>query len=269
MMYYRVLRKLIRYILAMCLIIGGFSCGLIVIAWSNGKNGFQYPFKSFVVTLTMAMGEFETSDRYEEFFQDEEEEIGRTFALILIILMIFSCTITMINLFIAAIIDDKNELEETVFRENLFYMARSSEVIKDIFKTLKKRFHLSLPWFNEKFNVKQSKEFFCLHQVCGKTCWGDQNKRKLPSYIRHKLPKLKEIAQKNIARQKIKEKQSQIDSEKAGTNPHKEQNLVELNNHMLLLRSQLSSFDIESIGSRPGSVVDKGPVLPPNETFSY
>ena len=268
-MYYRVLRKLIRYILAMCLIIGGFSCGLIVIAWSNGKNGFQYPFKSFVVTLTMAMGEFETNDRYEEFFQDEEEEIGRTFALILIILMIFSCTITMINLFIAVVIADKNELEDTVFRENLFYMARSSEVIKDIFKTLKRRFNLSLPWFNDKFNVKQSKEFFCLHQVCGKKCWEDKNKRKLPSYIRHKLPRLKEIAQQNIARQKLKEVQSQINSAKAGTSPQKEQNLAELHNHMLLLRSQLSSIDMDSFGSRPGSAVDKGPVIPPNETFSY
>ena len=87
-MYYRVLRKLIRYILAMCMIIGGFSCGLIIIAWSNGKNGFQFPFKSFVVTLTMAMGEFETVERYEDFKQDEEEEIGRTFAMILIIFMI-------------------------------------------------------------------------------------------------------------------------------------------------------------------------------------
>ena len=256
-MYYRVLRKLIRYILAMCLIIGGFSCGLIVIEWSNGKNGFQDPFKSFVVTLTMAMGEFETNDRYEEFKQDEEHEIGRTFAMILVILMIFSCTITMINLFIAVVIADKIELEETVFRENLFYMARSSEVIKDIFKTLKRRFGLSFPSFNDKFNVEQSKETFCLHQVCGKKCSEDKTKRKLPSYIRNKLPSLKKIAQQNISRQKLKEVQSQIISEKAGTNPQKEQNLAELKNRKLLLRSQLTSID--SIGSRPGSAEDNKP----------
>ena len=244
-MYYRVLRKLIRYILAMCMIIGGFSCGLIIIAWSNGKNGFQKPFKSFVVTLTMAMGEFETVERYEEFKQDEKEEIGRTFAMILIIFMIFSCTITMINLFIAVVIADKNELENTVFMENLFYMARSSEVLKDIFKTLQTRFHFTLPSFNVKYNVSKPKETFCLHQVCGKKC----KKRKLPSYIRHMLPKLKEIAKRNnINREKVKPDQTDIISEKEGTDAQMDQKIEKLNTKLnkLLLICQNSSID--SIG---------------------
>ena len=261
-MYYRVLRKLIRYILAMCMIIGGFSCGLIIIAWSNGKNGFQYPFKSFVVTLTMAMGEFDTVGRYEEFKQDEEEEIGRTFALILIIFMIFSCTITMINLFIAVVIADKNELENTVFMENLFYMARSSEVIKDIFKTLKRKFGLSFKSFNDKFNVEDTKETFCLHQVCGNLCWKDKKKRKLPSYIRHMLPKLKEIAKQNVNRQNLKEVDTKIKiSEKETTSPQNDQDLDKLykRREKLILRTQLTSID--SIGSRPGSAVDTGHVL--------
>ena len=248
-MYYRVLRKLIRYILAMCMIIGGFACGFIVISWSNGKNGFQYPLKSFVVTLTMAMGEFETMERYNAFNQDEEEEIGRTFALILMIFMIFSCTITMINLFIAVVIADKNELEESVFRENLFYMARSSEVAKDIFKFLYRTFGWTFSSFNKKFNVEQTKETFCLHQVCGIGC----RKKKLPSYIRGKLPRLKEIAKQNVYRQKKQKKvQDEINLEKAGTDPQKEQNIERLENRKLqwLMRDQTS---IDSIGSRPSS----------------
>ena len=214
------------------------------------------------------MGEFETVERYEDFKQDEEEEIGRTFAMILIIFMIFSCTITMINLFIAVVIADKNELENTVFMENLFYMARSSEVIKDIFKTLKRTFNLSFQSFNDKFNGEKTKETFCLHQVCGKQCWEDQKKRKLPSYIRHMLPKLKEIAKQNINRQNLKEVQTMINSEKAGTNPEKDQHLDELykRKEKLLLRSQLTSID--SIGSRPGSAVDTGQVLS-DEAFPY
>ena len=248
-MYYRVLRKLIKYIVAMCAIIGGFACGLIVISWSNGKNGFQYPLKSFVVTLTMAMGEFETRERYDAFNQDEDEEIGRTFAMIPIIFMIFSCTITMINLFIAVVIADKNELEETVFRENLFYMARSSEVIKDIFKFLNRTFHWTCSSFNKKFNVERTKETFCLHQVCGIRC----RKKKLPSYIRGTLPRLKEIAKQNVYRQKqIKKVQDEINLENAGTDPQKEQNIEKLKNIKLklLMRDQTS---IDSVGSRPSS----------------
>ena len=233
-MYYRVLRKLIRYIVAMCMIILGFSGGLIIIAWSTGKNGFQSPFRSFVVTLTMAMGEFETNNRYEEFHQDEPEEIGRTFAMILIILMIFSCTITMINLFIAVVIADKNELEATVFKENLFYMARSSEVIKDIFKFLSRTFNVTFSTFNKKFNIENPEEIFCVHQVCGEQCLGEKKKRKLPSYIRHMLPRLKEIARQNIVREQIDEVKTDI-KEKGKTS----ENLAKLNK----LRNRLTSND--------------------------
>ena len=264
-MYYRVLRKLIRYILAMCMIIGGFACGFIVISWSNGKNGFQYPLKSFVVTLTMAMGEFETMERYNAFNQDEEEEIGRTFALILMIFMIFSCTITMINLFIAVVIADKNELEESVFRENLFYMARSSEVIKDIFKSLNRKFGWTFSSFNNKFNVKYTKETFCLHQVCGKRCWEDEEerKRKLPSYVWGTLPKLKEIANRQ---KKLKKVQDEINWEKAGSSPQKEQNLEKLNKRklQLLMRDQAS---IDIVGSRPSSVKDRIHGFSDNEAY--
>ena len=176
--------------------------------------------------------------------------------MILIIFMIFSCTITMINLFIAVVIADKNELEETVFRENLFYMARSSEVAKDIFKSLKRKLNWTFTSFNAKFNVEQTKEKFCIHQVCGRKCWKDkEGKRKLPSYVWGTLPRLKEIAKQNITRENLKENQEMIDSEKAGNSPLKEQNLEKLRNQRLLLRSQLSSID--SDWSRPSSVVDR------------
>ena len=195
-MFYRVLRKLIRYIVAMFMIIQGFSCGFIVTKWSNRKNGFKNPFKSFVITLTMAMGEFSGKDIYNSFKQDEEEEIGRTFAMILIILMIFSCTITMVNLFITVVITDKEELGKAVFIENLFYMARSSEVIRDLFNCDR-----------DKFKEKEKRPIFCVHQVCGKTC----GKKKLPSLIQHMLPKLKEIVKRNINQRKRNMEQQSLE----------------------------------------------------------
>ena len=64
-MFSRVLRKLARYVIAMFMIVAGFSVGLNVITYGTGQAfQFENPFKSFVLTLTMAMGEFNADTLY-------------------------------------------------------------------------------------------------------------------------------------------------------------------------------------------------------------
>ena len=55
-MFTRVLMRLINYVVAMFIFVGGFSCSLEIVTY--GTEGFQLtaPFKNFVLTLTMAMG---------------------------------------------------------------------------------------------------------------------------------------------------------------------------------------------------------------------
>lgn len=187
-MFARVFNKLLRYVIAMFMIVGGFSCGLNVITYGQA-DGFQFetPFKSFVLTLTMAMGEFNAGDLYREYeskinetmVNDKETadhiKIGRTIAMIILVFMILAGTITMINLFVAVIISDKEKMEDEVFKLKLFYMAEGSELIKNLHT-------------NTQFGPKVDQEIvFCVHKICGPSCKAervsDSNARIVPDLI--------------------------------------------------------------------------------------
>ena len=183
-MFSRVLSKLSRYVIAMFMIVWGFSCGLNVITFGSGLGfEFETPFKSFVLTLTMAMGEFNAADLYKDFMDvGEYTRVGRTLTLVIVVFMIFSGTIVMINLFVAVIISDTKRLEYEVFKEKLFFMAEGSEFIKDL---------LPIKWQS---GLKvQSSITFCVHKICGQTC----KEERVPESIARIVPELQKIAEKN------------------------------------------------------------------------
>ena len=197
-MFARVLRKLARYVIAMFMIVAGFSVGLNVITYGTGQAfQFENPLKSFVLTLTMAMGEFNADSLYQDYdnklktalLKDLEYMIvGRTLAMIILVCMILTGTITMINLFVAVIISDKEKMEVDVFKQKLFYMAEGSELIKNLVVS-KMQSDLKV---EEQITV-------CVHKICGPMCTAE---RVSPS-IGRIVPKLIELANKNQATENI------------------------------------------------------------------
>ena len=190
-MFARVLRKLGRYVVAMFMIVGGFSVGLNVITFGTDQDfQFENPFKSFVLTLTMAMGEFNADNLYQDYdnkiirLKDKPNlKVGRTIAMIILVCMILAGTITMINLFVAVIISDKEKMEEDVFKQKLFYMAEGSEQIKKLVLTKK---------MSDKLKVDEEMTV-CVHKICGPMCKAN---RVSPS-IERIVPELMKIAKKN------------------------------------------------------------------------
>ena len=197
-MFARVLRKLARYVIAMFMIVAGFSVGLNVITYGTGQAfQFENPLKSFVLTLTMAMGEFNADSLYQDYdnklktalLKDLEYMIvGRTLAMIILVCMILTGTITMINLFVAVIISDKEKMEVDVFKQKLFYMAEGSELIKNLVVS-KMQSDLKV---EEQITV-------CVHKICGPMCTAE---RVSPS-IGRIVPKLIELANKNQATENL------------------------------------------------------------------
>ena len=191
-MFSRVLRKLARYVIAMFMIVAGFSVGLNVITYGTGQAfQFENPFKSFVLTLTMAMGEFNADTLYQDYdnklkttlYKDlAYMRVGRTIAMIILVGMILTGTITMINLFVAVIISDKEKMEVDVFKQKLFYMAEGSELIKNLVVS-KMQSDLKV---EEQITV-------CVHKICGPMCTAE---RVSPS-IGRIVPKLIQLAKKN------------------------------------------------------------------------
>ena len=79
----------------------------------------------------MSLGEVNFDDFYENF---GENEVSRTFALGILVLMILSVTITMVNLFVAVIISDREKMVKDVFKQNLLYMAQCSQLTHNLLK---------------------------------------------------------------------------------------------------------------------------------------
>ena len=192
-MFYIVLRKLFRYVMALFMIVGGFSSSFIVISYGTSRGGFDYPLKSFALTLAMAMGEFNSKTLYDDFKKKEyeDEKVSRTFAMILLMALILAGTITMVNLFITVIITSKEKLRQSVLEENLFYMAQSSRMIQYTGKLISCSKDSTM-------NSNLMQKTFCVHKICGSKCKAE----KVPYNIQVIEKKLRNIAAEKIVRSK-------------------------------------------------------------------
>ena len=66
-MFYRIIKRLFRYIFALFLMILGHAFAFMVINYGIEKDSFESWWKSFVMTMTMALGEFQFEDLYNSF----------------------------------------------------------------------------------------------------------------------------------------------------------------------------------------------------------
>merc|ERR1712209_126879 len=96
-MYYNIIRKTFRYVIAMGLMICGFAFAFMVINFGLEGDIFQSPWKSIMTTLTMTLG-----------------------------------AITMVNLFVVVIISDLTKLQQEVFHQSLVNMATASILVESL-----------------------------------------------------------------------------------------------------------------------------------------
>merc|ERR1711953_1123036 len=104
-----------------CMIIGH-AFAFTVINYGQDVNSFGRPFKSVVQTLTIMLGEFDFDQVYNGFQTEGGEGVDKTsrsFAMILLILLILFGTVTMVNLFIAAIMSDLEQLKRDCLLERV------------------------------------------------------------------------------------------------------------------------------------------------------
>ena len=128
-MYYNIIRKTFRYVIAMGLMICGFAFAFMVVNFGLEGDIFQNPSKSVMTTLTMTLGEFNFGDLYQAFGSDV---VSRGFAMFLLFLLIVLGTITMVNLFVVVIISDLSKLQQEVFHQSLVNMATASILLESL-----------------------------------------------------------------------------------------------------------------------------------------
>jgi len=157
-MYYNIIRKTFRYVIAMGLMICGFAFAFMVINFGLEGDIFQSPWKSIMTTLTMTLGEFNFGDLYEAFGADV---VSRGFAMILLLLLIVLGTITMVNLFVVVIISDLSKLQQEVFHQSLVNMATASILVESLLPS-------KMLW---RCRVPET-VLLCSHTLCPAACQG-------------------------------------------------------------------------------------------------
>lgn len=197
-MFYNIIKKLARYVVAMFLMIIGFAFAFMVVNYGHDQESFENPIKSSIMTLTMALGEFNFEDFYNTFKSDST---SRGFAMVLLVLLILFGTITMVNLFIAVIISDINQLRGDVYTQNLVNMAQCSILVEEL-----------LPcWILSKMRA-EDKAVVCMHELCPKGCKGT----KLPPNMKPVFEQIKQIVDdrkstKETARTRLDDNLTKID----------------------------------------------------------
>ena len=156
-MFYNIIRKLFRYVISMFIMVAGHAFGFMILNYGSDVklDSFENPGKSFVQTLTMVLGEFNFDDLYNAFAASGEVDacyVSRTFSMILLVSLIMLGTVTMINLFIAVIISDLQDLKNDVFTQKLINMAQYCILIEDV---LPKYFLQDKLVTNENKEIKQ------------------------------------------------------------------------------------------------------------------
>ena len=125
-------------------------------------------YKQTISRNLMTLGEFNFEDLYDAYKGDDRT--SRNFAMILLVLLILFGTITMVNLFIAAIMSDLETLKRDVVTQSLVFTAQCSILVEKVLPKC----------FLDKMRLEERK-VYCVHDICTKDCTNE----KLPEEISH------------------------------------------------------------------------------------
>ena len=182
-MFYNIIKILSRYMIAMFCMVIGHAFAFMVINFGHDMKSFDSPFKSVVQTQTMALGEFNFKGLYNGFADKGEAEdvISRSFAMILLILLILFGTVTMVNLFIALIMSDLQRLNSDVKTQTLVFTAHCSMLVEELLPNC----------LLEKMRLEDSK-VYCVHDTCPEAC----SNQPLPAELSGLKEELKDIGRR-------------------------------------------------------------------------
>lgn len=166
-MFYTIIKtKLFSYLQVCFFLVTAFSLSFWIVMEGHVEDGFSKGFWfSQVLTTTMSTGEFNTGDFYESIKGNGTTKI---FAMLFLVGLIFFCTITMINLLVAAIISDYNKMKDEVDEENMLFIA---EYIIEFERILKNITFLENFFTTKKETGKDFVLTYCPHLICTNCTW--------------------------------------------------------------------------------------------------
>lgn len=117
LMFYTITKHLFRTLLSFLIMVLGFAFGFFIIHHNSGNDKFQNFGKALLKTLVMAVGEFDFDDLYAA----HEDPYTLVFTMTLLTFLIILVTLVLINLLVALIVSDLDELRSSGHIQVLFY----------------------------------------------------------------------------------------------------------------------------------------------------
>ena len=157
-MLFNILGNLRFYFWIICFVVIGFAGAFMAMNFQDedGLDAFIfYIIKSIVQSLAMTFGEFTFNEIASQY---SDTSVIKYFVMFIFVLLVFVGTIVMVNLFLAIIIRDVENLKRTSLRRSMDDWIKNLILFDGILQT----------FFNDKDLPKEEK--FCVHQSCLRVC---------------------------------------------------------------------------------------------------
>jgi len=155
LMFYTITKHLFKTLLSFFLVVTGFAYGFFIIHFQSGNDKFENFGKAFLKTLVMSIGEFDFDDLYSA----HEDPYALGFTMALLVALIVMVTLVFINLLVALIVTNLDELRTSGHIQELVNKAQHIAHIESALNSLCYicRFHRS----GDVFEVA-----ICTHSQC-------------------------------------------------------------------------------------------------------
>ena len=121
LMFYSIVRHLIRSLLSFFVLIVGFAFGFFIIHHKKSTENFENPGKAIAKTLTMSLGEFDFNDLYDAHGKDSA---SRAFTMVLLVGLAVTGSLVLVNLIVAIIVSDISQLRKEAHLQELINKAQ-------------------------------------------------------------------------------------------------------------------------------------------------
>ena len=162
LMFYGIFRQMLKMFASFSTLVFAFAGGFYILNYDKKPGagaGFERPGKAIVRALTMVLGEFEFNDMYNAHDGDIE---SRSFTMILLVLLALTGHLVFLNLIIALIISDVDNLRKSSEIQSVVNKAQHIVFIETL---VTKFFRCCLGGFKSKLRVPDY-VMICGHHMC-------------------------------------------------------------------------------------------------------
>ena len=162
-MFYNITRHLFRSLFNLIILVLGFAFGLFIMHHRTEGESFENPYKAFVKTLIMVLGEYELGDFYNTEYPDIYSQV---FTKVLLVSLALIGSLVMVNLFVAIIVSDIENLQKESHIQEMVNKAHLIIHYETVIRILTLQGCLTSHSSTSRRSDDENKIEVCSHSMC-------------------------------------------------------------------------------------------------------